>query len=889
MANSTLGVIRGRIIVDYDGAGVARANRDLDGLKRSGVGAQGALSTVSTAALGMGVAVAAGFAVAVNSASNFEKGLSNIKAVTGATTQEMEKLRQKALQLGKDTKFSAGEAAAAMEELAKAGISTTDILNGAADATVALAAAGDVALPEAATIAANAMNQFALSARDLPRVADLIAGAANASAIDVHQFGFSLSQVGAVSHLAGINFRDTAVAIALLGNAGIVGSDAGTSLKTTLQNLIPQTKAQRELARELGIITQDGANRFFDATGKARSLAEISQVLQDATKNLSKEQKLAALSTLFGSDAIRASAILSEQGAAGFNNMATAMDKVKAADVAATKMDNFKGSLEEFKGSLETMAITVGSLLLPHLRTIIETFTRWVNAFSNLSPQTQKTVVTIVAIAGALALFIGIVGKIIVFINAFRVAWIGLNLSFVATPIGAIITAIVLLIGLIIYLAVKTTFFQTVWKYIWGFLKAVGAWFAGPFADFFVALWNRIVTIFTAIKNFFVSIWNFIVGVFTFFFNIIKGVVGFFAPLFQAVFGLIVSVVRLAFSIIGAIIAIGVAIWKATVVPALQFIWSIIKFVLDAIVGAWNWAWNLVMSVIQAVWGFIGPYVIGAVRAIQAFITPIINAVVNFLVGAWNFVKNTTATVWNGITSFFSTIWNFLVNLFTGAVNRIVAIINGIKTMVDRVRQFFDGLKNAAQGGVGSLISFVSQIPRRILESLGNLGSTLINKGRDLIQGFINGISGMAGRLRNAIINLLPGPLRSFADSLGLSSPSRLFRQWGVFTVQGFINGVSAMQSRLDAAMNAVAGSIAGPGALGGIGTVGASAGRSGPPTAPPPPTVNVAPRVVVVADLGNGVRQVVKSTIEEEPELVSSSSAKGDEYRGFLSPGRNK
>src|SRR6266545_6330316 len=131
--NSTLGTIRGKIQIDYDGAGVARAVSDQNKLKASGGSTSTALKTVSTAALGAGLAIAGGFAVAINAAADFEKGLSNIKAVTGATANEMEALRKKALQLGADTKFSAGEAAQAMEELAKAGISTTDILNGAAD------------------------------------------------------------------------------------------------------------------------------------------------------------------------------------------------------------------------------------------------------------------------------------------------------------------------------------------------------------------------------------------------------------------------------------------------------------------------------------------------------------------------------------------------------------------------------------------------------------------------------------------------------------------------------------------------------------------------------------------------------------------------------------
>lgn len=892
VGGGSLGTIRGVIKIDYDSAGVARANRDLETTGKKGKATGEAMKKASTLMLGAGLAIAAGFAVAVNSAANFEKGLSNIKAVSGATADEMEKIRQKALKLGADTKFSAGEAAQAMEELAKAGVSTTDILNGAADATVNLAAAGDIALPEAATIASNAMNQFALKAQELPKVADLIAGAANASAIDVTQFGFSLSQVGAVAHLAGLSFQDTAVAIAELGNAGIVGSDAGTSLKTFLNNLIPTTKSQIALSKQLGLLTKDGTNAFFDQQGKVKSLAEISQVLQNATRGLTKEQKLAAFQTLFGSDAIRAAAVLSDQGAAGFNKMAAAMDKVKAADVAKTKMDNFKGSLEQMKGSLETMAIAVGTILLPPLRKIVDFVTRVANAFSKLSPTTQKTIVTILAVAAGILIFVGVVYKIIQVIKVFQTVWVALNLSFVATPIGAIITAIVILVGVIIFLAVKTKFFQTIWNAVWGFFKTVGAWFAGPFANFFVSLWNKIVGVFNAIAGFFKFIWNLIVGFFMFYFNIIKGIFNFFLPLFQAVFSAITAVVKLAFAIIGAVIAVAVAIWNATVGPALRVLGAVFSAVVGFIVGLWDAGWNRMMSVIRAVWGFIGPYITIAIKTIQIIIGQVISVVTGIWNAGWSRFSSIVSTVWNGIKAFFVGTWNFIVGIFTSARDRIISIINGVKAVVDRIRTFFNQLKDAASGGVSGLIAFVSQIPRRIISALGNMGSALIGKGRDLIQGLINGIRGMAGRLRDALVGLLPGPLKKFAGMIGLASPSKLFRQWGVFTVQGFINGILAMRAALNNAMRTVAAIASSPATGGATVNITGSAANSGGSTGPfggvPPTPPTIVSRPIIIADLGHGVREVVKSTITDEPDLVAASSAKGADYRGFLSPGRS-
>jgi TP901 family phage tail tape measure protein len=166
-------------------------------------------------AAGAGIAAALGGAVKVS--ADFQQGISNIGAVSGASAAQMGQIRDAALRIGKDTAFSASEAAGAMEELVKAGVPIPAVLGGAADATVALAASTGIAMPEAATLASNAMNQFGLSAKALPGVVDTIAGAANASAIDASQFGLSLSQVGAVAKSSGLSFGETATAIAELG------------------------------------------------------------------------------------------------------------------------------------------------------------------------------------------------------------------------------------------------------------------------------------------------------------------------------------------------------------------------------------------------------------------------------------------------------------------------------------------------------------------------------------------------------------------------------------------------------------------------------------------------------------------------------------------------
>lgn len=424
MSDYNLGTARGKIVLDADTSGATEADQALGRVGQSADDASKKLEnaaqrnaavsqTLQQAGRGfliVGSAIVAGFGVAVKTAADFEFQMSAIQAVSGATADEMDLISEAALRIGKDTVFSASEAGLAMEELVKAGISVTDVLNGAADATVALAAAGGVDLPTAATIAANAMNQFNIAAEDLVGVTDTIAGAANASAIDMHQFAMSLSQVGAVANLSGASFEDTATAIALLGNAGIVGSDAGTSLKQVFLNLIPTTKKQTDLMKELGLMTEDGANAFYDAAGNLKSMADVSQTLQDALAGMSEEQKNATLQILFGSDAIRGAAILAEGGAAAFNEMAESMGKVSAADVAATRLDNFYGSIEQLKGSAETLAIRVGQTLLPVLGKIVDFARLVVDGLSQIPGPILAMLAGAGALTGVILVLLGTAG-----------------------------------------------------------------------------------------------------------------------------------------------------------------------------------------------------------------------------------------------------------------------------------------------------------------------------------------------------------------------------------------------------------------------------------------------------------------------------------------------
>lgn len=920
MADYSLGTAEGTIKIGYDGKGIAQAGQGMDDLESKARKVQKGFQTVATTTGIASGAIATGIGFAVNAAIDFEKQISAIGAVSGATKDQLEILRKKALQLGADTAFSANDAAQAMEELVKAGLSVEDVLNGAADATVALAAAGEVSLPEAAAIASNAMNQFGLSAQELPKVADLIAGAANASAIDVRDFGFSMSQAGAVADLVGVKFDDLAVAIALMGNQGIKGSDAGTALKTMLQNLQPTTTKQIALMKELGIVTADGSNKFFDQKGHLKSLADVSGILNKALSGMTDQQKSMALETIFGSDAIRAAAILAGQGSQGFNAMAKAMAGVTAQGVAAGRLDNVAGSIEQLKGSVESAAIAFGSALLPAIRKITDFVTLLVNKFSAMDPRWQKLIAFAAVAAAALLGLVAVIAGI-------GAALAGLALASGALEIGAIIAGVVVAV-IALATAIKLAYdrsetfrnllaklgevakaifgaimavvrpliaffkndlipavkeiaaklmkdlqpafkavqdfisnrvlpaveklkgaldkamptiikigqaFLATSKFIFGALgKALGfiipllLKIIGPIFSLLITVISAVIGFIPTLVGWFMKLVDIIitigkwigiaviapfyliyqVGKFVFealmavvmvFINAFLAVWGFIAPVVQAVFGLIASIIGLAFSIIGAIFqagwivikAIWDLVWDYVIKPvsaAFSAIWNFLKAAFDVILGIINVAWDA----IKAVWSFIWTWIVQPI--IDAF-----KAIAEWIGKKMGEAKDIASTVWNAITKFFS-----------DAKDKIIKIVNGFTEFVQNIKKHFGDAKEAALTKLTELVAFVKTLPGKILDAIGNLGKTLYNSGKSLIQGFWDGIKD----LWNKMVGWVEDRMGSLRDLWPFSPAKRgpfSGRGWVLYSgralMEGFADGMKDRTGAVDeAAKRALAG-----------------------------------------------------------------------------------
>lgn len=321
-----------------------------------------------------GIGVAVGYSI--KKAADFEQQLSSLQSVSGASAKQMAQLKKQAMDAGAATKYSALQAAQAQTELAKGGLTTAQIMGGGLKAALSLAAAGELDLADAATYTVNAMKLFKIRGEESTHVADALATAANQTTADVQDFGAALVQGGGAARSAGYDFDSTITLLEALAEAGTKNSDAGTSMKTALLQLIGPTKKQAEAAKSAGL-------SFLDQSGKMKSLVSISEMLRAKTGDMTKAQRTALFQTLAGTDGFRTLLALYDAGPEKLKLLEQAtLRKGYADEVAAKKQDNFAGKLENFKGSIETAAIAVGSKLLPGLTRAAEKATDFVNHLS---------------------------------------------------------------------------------------------------------------------------------------------------------------------------------------------------------------------------------------------------------------------------------------------------------------------------------------------------------------------------------------------------------------------------------------------------------------------------------------------------------------------------
>lgn len=341
-----------------------------------------------------GLAVAAFGVAAVKMAADFDQQMSTVQANTGATSAQMDQLRAAAIEAGASTVYSASDSADAINDLGKAGMSVTDILNGGLSGALNLAASDGMAVGDAAEYMANALSMFHLKGSQASQVADTLAAGAGKAVGNVSDFGEALNNCGAQANSFGMNVQETTGVLALFAQNGTIGAEAGTQLNSMLMKLAaPSTEASNTM-KELGISAYDAQHHFV-------GMANFAGQLQKAEKNLTDEQRNQANATIFGSDAIKAANYLYEAGESGVNKWTKAVSESGyAAEQAAAKNNNLKGDLENLGGSMESLMISVGEGAQGPLRKMVQGLDTLVDAFAGLPSGAQQTLVVMASLAG---------------------------------------------------------------------------------------------------------------------------------------------------------------------------------------------------------------------------------------------------------------------------------------------------------------------------------------------------------------------------------------------------------------------------------------------------------------------------------------------------------
>ena len=430
-----------RIVISGEAASLIRAAQQAEGaLGRIGQQGERAGSQVSSfgdklragleaagVAVGLaGVAAAIGKTITVGRA--FEDNLNQLQAVSGATANEMQAVSARARELGNDLDLpttSASDAAEAMLALSKGGLSVAESM-AAAKGTLTLAAAAQVSGAQAAEIQANALNAFGLSADKANMVADVLANTANAASGEITDFAQALAQSSGVANMFGVDIDDTATVLGIFAKAGLQGSDAGTSLKTSLLAMLDPTLKQKSAIEQLGLT-------IFDAQGNFVGMRTITDQLSTAQQTLTQEQFNTAAAVVFGSDAVRAASFLAQGGAAAYDEMNAAVNRAGGAqEVAAATTKGLSGEIGKFQSKLEDVALNLYGNFSPALESAVGFATGAVGVFGDLASWFGELPGPVQAAAISL-------GAVVILAGPLNALWAGMGAKLVAA--GAAWTA----------------------------------------------------------------------------------------------------------------------------------------------------------------------------------------------------------------------------------------------------------------------------------------------------------------------------------------------------------------------------------------------------------------------------------------------------------------
>ena len=703
----------------------------------------------------------------VKTAADFEAAMSKVAAVSGASGKELEDLTAKAREMGSKTKFSASEAAEAMNYMAMAGWKTEDMLSGI-EGVMNLAAASGEDLATTSDIVTDALTAFGLSAQDSGHFADVLAAASSNANTNVSMMGETFKYCAPIAGALGFSVEDTAEAIGLMANAGIKSTQAGTSLRTIMTNLSGEVKICGENIGEVTVATTN-------ADGSMRDLSDILADCRTAFNGLSESEKAAAAESLVGKNAMSGFLALMNAGEADIAKLSGAIDNCNGAaqSMADTMNNNLEGQLTILKSQLQELAISFGEILLPAVKKIVGWVQGFIDVLNSLPDGVKETIVTVALIAAALGPVLIIIGKIITavgtimtivpkavgVIKAVKTAFLALNATMLANPIVLIIAAIVALVAAFIYLWNNCDEFRQFWIDLWESIKEIA-----------VAVWE-------ALKEFFAAAWEFIKTTAE---TVWNGLASFFTGLWEGIKNTFTTVVN-------------------AISTFLSTMWNTIKYVAETIWNAistfFTTIWNGIKTVVTTVVTAISTFLTTAWNTIKTVITTVLNAIKTVFFTVWNAIKNVITTVINGIKNTITTVWN-------GIKNTVATVVNAIKTTVSTafsamwngIKNTISGIYNTIKNGFTNAVNFIK-----------NLASSAFSWGADIINGIVNGIKSCIGKVKDAVCSVAD-TIKSFLHfSVPDEGPLTEYESWMPDFMSGLAKGIEKSKGMVKDAVSGLA------------------------------------------------------------------------------------
>lgn len=682
--------------------------------------------------------IVAGFGAAVKKSIDFDDSMRNVKATSGATGNEFQQLRDKALEMGAKTKFSASESADALNYMALAGWDTKDMLGGI-DGVMQLAAASGEDLGQVSDIVTDSLTAFGMKAKDSGHFADVLAQTSSKANTDVRGLGEAFKYAAPVAGALGYTVEDTSIAIGMMSNAGIKGEKAGTALRTMFTNLSKPTGDMKKKMDELGI-------SITDSNGNMLPMRDVMDQLRGKFKNLSKEQQANAASTIFGKEAMSGALAIINASDEDYQKLTKSIDGSKgAANRMSKEMEGgIGGSLRQMKSAIESLAISIGDVMAPYIKKLAEWVSHAASKLNEMPKGTQKIVVGLGLVAAAigpllvtLGVMVSTIGSAMTVIGPLMTSiktlsfitkgWalatgflntilgvakgqialqtvltgkyslvtktaalvtrgLGLAIRFMTGPIGLVITAVGLLVTAIVHLWRNNETFRNNVIKIWNTIK-----------DGLLTIWN-------GIKTFGIAVWNGLKNGVMFivqnWWTLLKSYFNIWKAVITTIFNTIKNVIVGVWNTIKSVTMFIINAWKSGITAIFNGLLIIIKGILYLYKNAFINTWNLIKFAVISVARAIASMVINSWNNIKNATIFIFNLVKGIITTIWNSIKSTMYRLASGAYQIVKNIWYSLSrttqNIFSSLRAWITSLWSKIKNSVIRfARILWDGVKRS--------------------------------------------------------------------------------------------------------------------------------------------------------------------------------------------------